>query len=165
MCEHEITKGEGRTRISLKSLASYVKSKCYQRRPLCWVLTFQSPVRLCEVFCYRSLSNLYWQPGHSNYCVNGLSKTDTRTKITAWPLLEKRFMSAQFIPKLRDHFHYGWVVLIAIFFIGTVIWGLRLSFGVFFKPIQSEFDFTRTTTSAVFSLYMLLCCVVAILGG
>jgi len=36
---------------------------------------------------------------------------------------------------------------------------------VFFKSLESEFGLTRGATSSIFSVYMLLCCVIAILGG
>jgi MFS family permease len=36
---------------------------------------------------------------------------------------------------------------------------------VFFKSIESDFALTRGATSGVFSIYMLLCCVFAVLGG
>lgn len=51
-------------------------------------------------------------------------------------------------------------LLIAVVGLGT-----RYSFGVFFKSIESEFALTRGATSGVFSVYMLLCCVFAVLGG
>ena len=43
--------------------------------------------------------------------------------------------------------------------------GTRYSFGVFFKSLEAEFALTRGATSSIFSTYMLLCCVFAILGG
>lgn len=51
------------------------------------------------------------------------------------------------------------------FLIAVVGLGTRYSFGVFFKSIESEFALTRGATSGVFSIYMLLCCVFAVLGG
>jgi len=51
-------------------------------------------------------------------------------------------------------------LLIAVTGLGT-----RYSFGVFFKSIESEFGLSRGATSGVFSIYMLLCCVFAVLGG
>ena len=67
--------------------------------------------------------------------------------------------------RLKDKLFYGWVVVVAFLITGTAIWGTRFSFGVFFKSIESEFDLTRATTSAVFSLSMVLGSVFAILGG
>jgi MFS family permease len=57
------------------------------------------------------------------------------------------------------------VVTGAGFLIAVVGLGTRYSFGVFFKSIESEFALTRGATSGVFSIYMLLCCVFAVLGG
>ena len=51
------------------------------------------------------------------------------------------------------------------FLIAVVGLGTRYSFGVFFKSIESDFALTRGATSGVFSIYMLLCCVFAVLGG
>ena len=67
--------------------------------------------------------------------------------------------------RFKDKLFYGWVVVIAIFVINAIIMGIGFSFGVFFKSIESTFGLTRATTSAVFSLYMGLGCVFAIIGG
>jgi len=68
-------------------------------------------------------------------------------------------------PTLRGRLFYGWVVVASCLLIATTLFGIRFSFGVFFKSLESEFDWTRAATSALFSLYMILCIVVAILGG
>ena len=67
--------------------------------------------------------------------------------------------------RIKDRLFYGWVVLAACLAIGALIFGTRFSFGVFFKSIESEFDLTRMVTSGIFSAYMVLCPVFAILGG
>ncbi|MBA7466996.1 L-lactate transporter [subsurface metagenome] len=67
--------------------------------------------------------------------------------------------------RIKDKLFYGWVVVVASFFVGTTIIGIRLSFGVFFKSIESEFNLTRTVTSAVVSTNMILAGVFALLGG
>lgn len=46
--------------------------------------------------------------------------------------------------------------------IGT---GTPFSFGVFFKSIEGEFGLTRGATSGIFSVHMLVCCIVSFLGG
>jgi len=46
--------------------------------------------------------------------------------------------------------------------IGT---GTQFSFGVFFKSIESEFGLTRGATSGIFSVHMLVCCILSFLGG
>jgi len=67
--------------------------------------------------------------------------------------------------RLKDRLFYGWVVVIALFFINALIIGIGFTFGVFFKSIESTFDLSRATTSAIFSLYMGLGCLFAIIGG
>ena len=63
----------------------------------------------------------------------------------------------------KDRFYYGWIVVVACLGIGIVSYGIRYSYGVFFKSLEQDFDWSRTLTSGVFSVYMLLCCVLAIL--
>ena len=60
---------------------------------------------------------------------------------------------------------YGWVVVAAFFVISTTLAGLGISFGVFFKSIESEFNLTRTATSTVLSAYMIVHMLTAALGG
>ena len=65
----------------------------------------------------------------------------------------------------KDRLFYGWVVVTAGIIISAIIFGTRYSFGVFFKSIETDFNLSRGTTSGIFSIYMLLCCIFAILGG
>ena len=51
---------------------------------------------------------------------------------------------------------YGWVVVVAFFVIGITLYGIHFSFGLFFKSIQNEFVLTRTITSAITSVNLLL---------
>ena len=67
--------------------------------------------------------------------------------------------------RLKDKLFYGWVVVVAFFLVTATLLGTRFSYGVFFKSIAIEFNLTRATTSAVFSVYMLLGCFFAILAG
>ncbi len=53
----------------------------------------------------------------------------------------------------------------AVFVINAIIFGTRYSFGIFFKSIEGEFDLSRAATSGVFSVYMVLSPVFAVLGG
>lgn len=62
-------------------------------------------------------------------------------------------------------FSYAWLALIICLIFITISYGIRFSFGVFFKPLEEEFGWTRALTSSVFSVYMLLGSVFAILGG
>lgn len=51
-------------------------------------------------------------------------------------------------------FYYGWVIFIITFLIYMFMYGLRYSMGVFFTPIQQEFDWsTASTASAVTVFY------------
>ncbi len=61
--------------------------------------------------------------------------------------------------------NYGWVILAICLISITISYGIRLSFGVFFKSLEEEFTWTRALTSSVFSVYMLLGCLFAIIGG
>lgn len=67
--------------------------------------------------------------------------------------------------RLKDKLFYGWVVVLTFVIVGTAIWGIRFTFGVFFKSIESEFDLTRAATSTIFSTQMVLGGVFTILGG
>ena len=67
--------------------------------------------------------------------------------------------------KIKDGLFYGWVVVIASLIIATITFGTRHSFGVFFKSLQADFGLTRGATSGIFSVYMLLSCVVVFAGG
>ena len=65
----------------------------------------------------------------------------------------------------KDRVFYGWVVVAAFFIVGTILLGIRLSFGVFFKSIESEFALSRAATSTIFSVSLLLTGIFAILAG
>ena len=60
---------------------------------------------------------------------------------------------------------YGWIVVATSFVIYGLTLGSRYCFGVFFKSIGNEFGLTRMATSSIFSMYMVLCPVFAIIGG
>ncbi len=69
------------------------------------------------------------------------------------------------LSRIQNRLFYGWVVLATCFVLCLVIYGVRNSFGVFFTSIESDFELSRTATSGVFSIYMVLYSFVAILGG
>jgi len=50
---------------------------------------------------------------------------------------------------------YGWVIVGAALCVAVMAYAVHYSFGVFFKPLATEFDWTRAMTSGAFSLYML----------
>ncbi|MFH1487709.1 MAG: MFS transporter [Pseudomonadota bacterium] len=60
---------------------------------------------------------------------------------------------------------YGWVIAGTGIFISIIGLGLRYSYGVFLKSIEAEFVMTRAATSSIFSVNMLLCSIIAVLGG
>ncbi|MFC1934989.1 MFS transporter, partial [Chloroflexota bacterium] len=66
---------------------------------------------------------------------------------------------------LKDKSYYCWVLVAGLFVFGTTIVGVRSSFGVFFKSIESAFDLTRTTTATFHSLMSLLAGLFAFLTG
>ncbi len=65
----------------------------------------------------------------------------------------------------KDKLFYGWVVVITFFIVGTVLFGIQISFGVFFKSIESEFTLSRAVTSSIQSTSMLLTGITAFVGG
>ena len=67
--------------------------------------------------------------------------------------------------RLKDKLFYGWVIVVACLIGGTALYGIRLSFGVFFKSLESEFNLTRVATSSVFAAYTILAAVFTIVGG
>lgn len=69
------------------------------------------------------------------------------------------------LSRIKEKVFYGWVVVVAGLIIGLISFGIRYSFGVFFKSIESEFALTRAATSGIFSAYMVLAGVFSILGG
>ena len=57
---------------------------------------------------------------------------------------------------LKDRIFYGWIVVAAALGVVSTLVGIRFSFGVFFKALEAEFDMTRTATSSIYSVAMLL---------
>ncbi len=65
----------------------------------------------------------------------------------------------------KPRIFYGWFVVLAAFFIMVVIWGTYYTFGVFFKPMLTEFGWTTAATSGAFTLAMLVNSLSAIAMG
>jgi len=65
----------------------------------------------------------------------------------------------------RPQFFYGYVVVLVAFFIMALMFGTLYTFGVFFKPLSTEFGWTRAMTSGAFSLAMILSGLLAIVMG
>jgi MFS family permease len=65
----------------------------------------------------------------------------------------------------KDRIFYGWVVAVVYFIIGVVLYGVHLSFGVFFKSIESQFQLSRAATSSILSANMILAGIAAFIAG
>ncbi|MDR7420289.1 MAG: MFS transporter [Armatimonadota bacterium] len=59
-------------------------------------------------------------------------------------------------PAERRRIHYAWIVLGGVTLIMLASSGVRASFGVFIKPLEAEFGWSRVALSAVASLSLLL---------
>jgi len=62
-------------------------------------------------------------------------------------------------------FFYGYIIVLAGFFIQVVGWGLCSTFGVFFNPLLIEFGWTRAMISGAFSLSFLILGFISIIVG
>lgn len=65
----------------------------------------------------------------------------------------------------RPGLYYGYVILGAAVLIMVACFGINFAFGIFFKPMLTEFNWTRAVTSGAFSLSWLVTGFVAILAG
>ena len=68
-------------------------------------------------------------------------------------------------PKAKPQFFYGYIVVAAAFLIMGVILGAHNTFGVFFKPVLTEFGWTRAMTSGAFSLSVIMGGLLGIIMG
>jgi MFS family permease len=55
----------------------------------------------------------------------------------------------------RSSMFYGWWIVLSVFGILFLSYGIRYSFGVYLKPLSKEFGSSRAMISGVFSIYML----------
>ena len=67
--------------------------------------------------------------------------------------------------RLKDRVFYGWIIVAAFLVIQAVLMGIASSFTVFFKSIEAEFELTRTVTSAISSVSMILIPISGFIGG
>ncbi|MFC2032231.1 MFS transporter [Chloroflexota bacterium] len=65
----------------------------------------------------------------------------------------------------QRRFFYGYIVILAAFIIYIVMGGTFSTFGVFFKPMLTEFGWTRAMISGAYSLYALLFGLFGIVAG
>jgi MFS family permease len=66
---------------------------------------------------------------------------------------------------LKQHLYYGWVIVAACLAINLVSVGIRHSFGVFFRPLETDFGLSRAFTSGFYSTYLVMCGLISIIGG
>lgn len=65
----------------------------------------------------------------------------------------------------KPGFYYGYIVVIAAFFVMAIMSGLLYSFGVFLKPVSAEFGWTRAMTSGAYSVGLFIMGLFCILTG
>jgi len=65
----------------------------------------------------------------------------------------------------RSGFFYGNIIVVAAFFIMVVATGVNYAFGIFFKPILTEFGWTRAVISGAFSLSWIVQGLLGVLMG
>ena len=68
-------------------------------------------------------------------------------------------------PETESRFFYGYIIVGASFFITMAMEGVYYSFGVFFKPLLTDFGWTSAMTSGAFSLAMITRGILAIVMG
>lgn len=65
----------------------------------------------------------------------------------------------------KPSFFYGYVIVIAAFFIMFMMSGMLYSYGIFFKPLAEEFGWSRAVTSGAYSTMVLLLGITFIITG
>lgn len=68
-------------------------------------------------------------------------------------------------PPARPGFFYGYIVVAAAFFVMVLSWGTLFSFGIFFKPLLTEFGWTSAMTAGAFTLGSLTRGILSIITG
>jgi len=69
------------------------------------------------------------------------------------------------IENRKPKFFYGYILVVATFCIMVMAGGIWVSFGVFFKPMLTDFGWTRATLSGAVSLRIFLGALLGIAGG
>jgi MFS family permease len=65
----------------------------------------------------------------------------------------------------KSRFYYGYKIVIASFFICIMMWGSRLSFGIFIGPLLDEFHWSRASTAGGFSVTWIFAGLISIFVG
>ena len=68
-------------------------------------------------------------------------------------------------PGAEPGFFYGYIVAVAALCIMVAAWGTFFTFGVFLKPVVTEFGWTRGTTSGALSLSTIMCGLLGVVMG
>jgi len=68
-------------------------------------------------------------------------------------------------PRARPRFFYGYIVVGAALLIMAIMWGAYNSFGIFFKPVSTDFNWTRAIISGGFSLSWIMQGLLGIIMG
>ncbi|MGA7677850.1 MAG: MFS transporter [Dehalococcoidia bacterium] len=59
-------------------------------------------------------------------------------------------------PRAKPRLFYGYIVVVAAFFIMVLMWGTLSTFGIFFKPMLTELGWTRAITSGAFAVFWII---------
>ena len=62
-------------------------------------------------------------------------------------------------------FYYGYIIVIVSFLLTMFGWGIFYIYGVFFRPLEAEFGWSRAITSGAFSISVLMSGLAGILAG
>ncbi len=66
---------------------------------------------------------------------------------------------------LPKRLYYGYIIVLIGFLLTVFGWGIFYSYGVFFRPLENEFQWTRAVTSGAFSISVLISGVSGIIAG
>jgi MFS family permease len=65
----------------------------------------------------------------------------------------------------KPKYFYGYVIVVTTFLILLMFGGATFTYGVFFKPMATEFGWTRAVTSGPYALYMIMQGVLSVVTG
>jgi len=70
-----------------------------------------------------------------------------------------------FVERKKPRIYYGYIIVIISFFILPIAMSPQGTFGLFFKPLSTEFGWTRAMTSGAMSLHLILAGLLSIIIG
>ena len=65
----------------------------------------------------------------------------------------------------KPRFFYGYIIVAAAMVIDAVLAGVHFTFGIFFEPVSTQFQWSRAATSGAFTLYSVLNGLLFIVAG